>query len=182
MKLTQIIEEIKANCPTFEQRAAGAAEYANLRNRSNLRVPASYVVPMDENASEMGNGSGYRQILTEGFSVIVVISNLADERGQQAVNQLHDLRAELWAALLGFEMDGYDPITYSGGNLLHVDRSRLDYQFDFNADYHIDISDTRTWLDHEALPAFESVTVELDHKDLPPDGEADHTIDVSVPQ
>jgi hypothetical protein len=182
VKLTPIIEEIKAKCPTFEQRAAGAAEYANLRNRSNLTMPAAYVVPMDENASELGNGSGYRQMLTEGFSVIVVISNQADERGQQAANQLHDLRAELWAALLGFEIDDYDQITYSGGNLLHVDRSRLDYQFDFNAVFYIDIEDTRRGADLATLPAFESVTVELDHKDLPPDGNVDHTLDVSVPQ
>lgn len=182
MKLTPIINEIKANCPTFEGRVAGAAEYANLRNRSNMNVPSAYVVPLDDNASDLTSQTGYRQTVTDGFSVIVVISNQADERGQAAANQQHDLRAELWAALLGLELDDYDEITYSGGNLLHVDRARLDYQYDFNADYHIDVSDTRKQSDHDALPAFESVTIELDQNTLPPDGEVDHTLDVSIPQ
>lgn len=182
MKLDPIINEIKARCPTFGGRVAGAAEYANLRNRSNMTVPAAYVVPLDDNATGQSSSTGYRQTVTDGFSVIVVITNQADERGQTATNQLHDLRAELWAGLLGYELEDYDEIVYSGGNLLHVDRARLDYQFDFSADFYIDISDTRKGADQNSLPAFKSVKIDLDHKDLPPDGTVDHTLDVSVPQ
>lgn len=182
MKLNPVIDEIKLKGPTFANRVAGAAEYANLRNRSNMMVPAAYIVPLDDSAGTLSSQSGYRQTITDSFSVIVVISNLADERGQTAANQLHDLRAELWAALLGMEMDDYQQITYNGGNLLHVDRSRLDYQFDFSAEFYIDVSDTRKGVDQAALPAFTSIRINLDHNELPPDGTIDHTLDISVPQ
>ncbi|GJH64991.1 hypothetical protein ECZC04_55510 [Escherichia coli] len=44
--------------------------------------------------------------MTEGFSVIVVLSNERDEKGQWAAyDAVHDVRRELWKALLGWMPD-----------------------------------------------------------------------------
>ena len=183
MNITNIINEIKAKCPTFESRVAGAAEYEGLRSASNLLVPAAYVVPMDESASANATENSIMQTLTERFMVVVVISNQADPRGQKAYNQLHELRAELWRGILGWipETD-YEPIEFSGGSILNMDRFRLDYGYEFTSEFTIDDSDTRIADDVAALPAFESVTIQLDHKTLPPDGVVDHEIEISLPQ
>jgi len=112
-----------------------------------------------------------------------VVSNTADERGQAARNAVHDLRGELWFALLGWPFDDeYERIEYTGAALLNVDRARLDFQFEFSADFQIDESLTRKGLNVEALPAFESMNIELDHKDLPPDGNVDHQVEITMDQ
>lgn len=183
MNITNIINEIKAKCPTFQQRVAGAAEYEGLRNSSNLRVPAAYVVPMDESASANATQNSIMQTLTESFMVVVVISNQADPRGQDAYNQLHALRKELWRAILGWVPDeDYEPIEFSGGSILNMDRFRLDYGYEFTSVFTIDASDSRIVDEVSGLPAFESVMIQLDHKTLPPDGTVDHEIEISLPQ
>ena len=183
MKLTTIIDEIKALCPTFENRVAGAAEYQDLRNVSNMMVPAAYVIPLDDNAQAVTIKNTYRQDLIEGFAVIVVVNNTADERGQAARNAVHDLKLELWKCLLGWDFDNdYEPIEYSGGQLIGMDRARLDFQFEFSAEFQINESLTRHGVDLANAPAFESMNIELDIQDLPPDGTVDHAIDITLEQ
>lgn len=183
MNLELIIDELKARCPTFEQRVAGAAEYEGLRNVSNLRVPAAYVIPLDESSAGNNLQNSIRQTLTEGFMVVVVLNNTADLRGQTATQQLHLLRKEIWKAILGWQPDDdYEMITYDGGSLLGMDRARLDYGFEFSTEFTIDESDSRIADDVAALPAFESMLINIDHKTLPPDGQVDHVVEIDLPQ
>lgn len=177
MQLSNIINQLKTNAPTFVNRIAGAAEYAALKSATNLIVPAAYVIPLDDGAEANKSQTGYRQTINDSFAVVVVLSNQVDERGQTAYDNLHALRQELWLALLGWKPDtDYDRIEYQGAELLDIDRFRLDYQFEFNAQ--LDIDQAMTWqgVDIAAAPAFESVYIDLDHKDLPPDGVIDHKI------
>lgn len=183
MNIDLIINELKARCPTFERRVAGAAEYEDLRNSSNLKVPAAYVIPLDESAAGNETQNSIRQTLTEGFMVVVVVDNRADPRGQTATQSLHVLRKEIWKAILGWEPDeDYEMIQYDGGSLLGMDRYRLDYGFEFSTEFTIDASDSRIVDDVDALPAFESVHIEIDHKTLPPDGHIDHVVQIDLPQ
>ncbi|MDB2704912.1 hypothetical protein N9Y67_00055 [Pseudomonadota bacterium] len=177
MKLELIINEIKSHCPTFENRVSGAAEYADLHNHSRLKVPAAYIIPLDDEAGPIRSKNSYTQSIVEGFAVVLVVSNATDERGQAAMNAIDDLRLELWRALLGWKGVGecYERIEYNGGNLLNIDRARLDYQLEFSAALEIDSSMTRQGLDLDALPAFESMTINIDHN---ADGRTDHTIEI----
>jgi hypothetical protein len=133
-------------------------------------VPAAYVIPLSDDAGQNDSLNGYSQDVRDGFAVVVVISNAADERGQTAITGTHGYRAELWAALLGLVVPGthgdYGPIEYDGGTLLHFDRKRLYYQFEFSALYHIDRQDTRQGVDLGAAPAF--LELDLNLKDAPP--------------
>lgn len=170
MNLTTIINELRATTTSFitapgNARIAGSAEYTILPEAANLVVPAAYVVPLADDAQEQESKNGYSQLVRDVFGVIVVLSNVPDERGQAAMSLVHAMRAELWAALLGLEIQGdhgkYGPITYDGGALLHRDRARLYYQFEFWAEYRIDHSDTRQGADLGAAPAFLEMDLNL---------------------
>lgn len=46
MKLTPVIAALRARCPYFENRVAGAAQFKNLPEVGKLKLPAAYVVPV----------------------------------------------------------------------------------------------------------------------------------------
>ena len=165
MNLSTIIAELRAVATSYEGRVAGSAEFQILLEAANLTVPAAYVVPLADDTQEQESLNGYSQLVRDVFGVVVVLSNKPDERGQAAITSVHAVRAELWATLLGLMVAGdhgdYGPITYDGGVLLHRDRARLYYQFEFWAEYRIDASDTRQGADLGAAPAFEELDVNL---------------------
>lgn len=183
MQLSLIINQLKPLAPAFSGRVAGAAEYEALRDSTNLDMPSSFVVPLDDNAEKNQSLTGYRQTVQDSFGVIVILSNALDERGQSAYDQLDTIRSELWAALLGWKPnDDYCRVEYLGAALLMIDRYRMIYQFEFSAE--IDINQAMTWQgsDIALSPNLTQIHVDLDHKDLPPDGEIDHTLDIPIDQ
>ncbi len=188
MKLTPIIATLRARCPVFDNRVAGAAQFKNLPDTGKLRLPAAYVVPGDDNASEQRSQSDYWQTISEGFSVIIFVSNGVDERGQSAsFDVVHDIRNMLFRALLGWNPEPTgNPITYDGGTLLDVNRHELIYQFDFRVDTELTengdegeggfISRQRDELND--LGELETLSVEVDFIDpgTGPDGEVEHRL------
>lgn len=166
MNLSLVIAQLRAFCPLFAGRVAGAAQFKRLDETSTLDVPAAYVVPLDDNPGERMSLNDVRQPLLESFAVIVAISNATDERGQSAVYAAHDtVRAQLWAALLGWQPDGledqsiYRGIEYQGGNLLELDRSRLWYQYDFGAYREITPDDGWQGVELAGYPHFDGATM-----------------------
>ena len=142
-------------------------------------MPAVYVLPLDEQPEDQASQNGYQQTVREGFAVVVALSNTADERGQAAAQNLDTNRLALFKALLGFQPAAdYDVVAFEGGQLLHLDRARLYYQFEFSVDYAISTEDT--WFpDRNAeLPDFEGLDITVDTIDpfdpnLAPDGGPD---------
>lgn len=134
MKLTPVIAALRARCPYFENRVAGAAQFKNLPEVGKLRLPAAYVVPGDDSPGENKSQTDYWQELKEGFSVVVILSNGRDERGQFAsYDVVDDVRQMLFKALLGWNPEECgNPINYDGGTLLDLNRHELIYQFDFS--------------------------------------------------
>ncbi|HDD9338157.1 TPA: hypothetical protein PBQ27_005157, partial [Escherichia coli] len=103
MKLTPVIAALRAHCPYFENRVAGAAQFKNLPEVGKLKLPAAYVVPGDDSPGENKSQTDYWQELKEGFSVVVILSNGRDERGQFAsYDVVDDVRQMLFKALLGW--------------------------------------------------------------------------------
>lgn len=163
MNIDLIIAALRQRCPSFAGRVAGAAQFQLLPEKTNLPVPAAYVIPLDDNPEANRSATGYRQSVSDSFAVIVALSNTADERGQAAAGSVHAIRRELFKALLGWQVsDDYDGIEYDGGNLLSLDRARLWYQFEFSAAFEIgsdDVTDPDTWqaIDLAALPALTEI-------------------------
>lgn len=196
MKLNLLIQALRQRCPSFSNRVAGAAEFKRLPENSTLPVPAAFVIPLDDEPEINRSQTGYRQIIRDVFAVVVVLSNVADERGQAAGTALHDIRAELFRALLGWNPEPeYDCIEYEGGQLLGMDRSRLFYQFEFGADFEIgsdDVGTPETWqtLELAELGGFEEAKIDIDCIDPAdpnlqspgPDGRIEASFVVDVPQ
>lgn len=162
MKLDPIVAQIQRECKSFTQ-VAGAITDQLQASISQGALPAAYVVRLDEDAEiveDMGNQ--YYQELTEYFAVVVFLAN-SDPRGQTAADKLDDIRAELFKALLRWEMDeAHDKIEYNGGSLLELTRDRLIYSFQFKTYTTIQIEDTWQQVAYERLGPLEGVDVDVD--------------------
>ncbi|HHT2831378.1 TPA: phage tail terminator protein [Klebsiella aerogenes] len=185
MKLTPIIAALRSRCPRFENRVGGAAQFKAIPEAGKLKLPAAYVVPSEDSAGENRSQTDYWQDLTEGFSVIVVLSNERDEKGQWAsYDAVHDVRGELWKALLGWEPNpaGHE-IVYAGGMLLELNRYELYYQFDFTVKYEITEEDTRQQDDLDALGELKTLSIDVDYIEPGggPDGNTEHHTEISFP-
>lgn len=189
MQLETIIAALKARCPVFQNRVAGAAQFKILPESSGLSVPCAYVIPLDDNPGESRSQNGVLQSLTDSFAVVVAISNVADERGQTGAANVHALRAALWSALLGWSpTERHGGVTYEGGSLVALDRARLWYQFEFGADMEIGGDDGWQQTELSNLPHFEGATIKLDSIDPMadpnlqspgPDGRIEHEVRIN---
>lgn len=181
MRLTPVIAALRASCPRFENRVGGAAQFKAIPDAGKLKLPAAYVVPSEDVTGEQKSQTDYWQDLTEGFSVIVVLSNERDEKGQWAsYDAVHDVRHEIWKAVLGWTPDpDAHEITYAGGMLLELNRYELYYQFDFTMKYEIDESDTRQQDDLNALDDLKTIGIDVDF--IEPDGETEHHTEITLP-
>lgn len=163
MNLNLIIQELRSHCPVFAKRVVGAAEFLHSSQSAHLSLPAAYVVPLDDEVGPAAFAQGYRQIVTEGFSVIVALDNREDERGQHAVTTLEQIRAMIWRALLGWSPnDAYSPIIYEGGHLVSIDRARLFFAFDFSTQIQIVTKDTRQGQILDTLSPFVGINIQVD--------------------
>lgn len=163
MQLELIITALRARCPTFASRVAGAAQFKMLPENAALAVPAAFVIPLDDSPQPPGSQNSIRQVMTDSFAVVIAVSNVADEKGQTSAHSIDALRAELWAALLGWRpTDRYDGISYEGGSLLAIDRARLWYQFEFGAPMELEPDDGWQEIELETLPHFDGGTVKVD--------------------
>ncbi|KAA5937603.1 hypothetical protein F3I27_21970 [Pantoea sp. Bo_2] len=184
MKLSLIIEALREISQSFGGRVGGAAEFKAIDNVSQMQAPAAYVVPTGDNAGEQKSQTDYDQLVTEGFAVIVALDNRADQRGQNAYDSVNDIRAEIWAALLGWEVDENTyPIKYEGGQVISINRELLYYQFDFSAVREVSDVDTRHGADLSKLPPLKTVMIDFDYASPGggPDGEIEHHEEIHFP-
>ncbi|OSK12864.1 putative bacteriophage protein [Escherichia coli M056] len=182
MKLSPVIAALRARCPYFENRVAGASQFKNLPEVGKLKLPAAYVVPGDDSPGEQKSQTDYWQALKESFSVVVIVSNGCDERGQFAsYDVVDDVRQMLFKALLGWNPEACgNPITYDGGMLLDLNRHELIYQFDFSSVRELTEEDTRQQDDLDELEALKTLATDVDYIDPGhgPDGHTEHHTEI----
>ncbi|MBJ2587885.1 hypothetical protein JF965_22770, partial [Salmonella enterica subsp. enterica serovar Breda] len=125
----------------------------------------------------------YWQELKEGFSVVVILSNGRDERGQFAsYDVVDDVRQMLFKALLGWNPEACgNPITYDGGTLLDLNRHELIYQFDFSVISELTEDDTRQQDDLDGLPDLKTLSINVDFIEpgTGPDGDIEHHTEIT---
>lgn len=187
MKLSVIVAHLRAYCPAFGGRVAAGIDWDAVASSSKLQHPSAYVIASGDDAEPNQQQNVIRQVIADGFDVVVVLDS-SDERGQEANDELHDVRAEIWRALVGWEPGSeYEPITYDGGSLVHISRARVVYRFSFVAEFQLGRSrrtdPAETWqeLQLDGLPAFRGADVDMDpidpkdssHSAPGPDGRVD---------
>lgn len=168
MKLSVIVAQLRAHCPAFAARVSAGIDWDAVANSAKLNHPSAYVIAAGDEATKNDLQNGVRQNITDQFEVVVVLDT-ADERGQEAADQLHDLRASLWKALVGWKPGGdYDPIEYDGGALIFINRARVVYRFSFESAFQLGRNTAdqpaETWHEYEldGLPGFTGMTFNMD--------------------
>lgn len=168
MKLNPIVAHLRATCPSFAQRISGGIDWDAVVESAKLALPAAYVIASADVATPSKAQNVTVQDITDQFSVVIVLEP-TDERGQDANDLLHDLRAELWRALVGWEPGPeYSPIEYGKGALLHISRARVVYQFNFIAEFQLGRNSKsdppETWQEREldGLPPLEGLNIDYD--------------------
>lgn len=157
MKLSPIIEELREQCPAFNRRVFGVAEFSQINeSTSSEGLPAAYVIPLTETPFEPVATTRYKQTIEFTFAVVLVVSNEADEQGLNAWEQAVDLKRDVFQAILGQDdyATGRDWIQYEGASVVSLNRAALMVQLEFSINYDIDEADTRHGADIERLERF----------------------------
>ncbi|MGS1116875.1 phage tail terminator protein [Castellaniella sp. UC4442_H9] len=174
MKLSDVVAHLRQYCPTFDGRVAVALEFEPDRGQVRLAVPAAVVMPSDDEAQPVAAYSQNVSIqsVADRFVVVLVVASADPKRGDTTADVLHDLRAELWRALIGWRPGaGYEPIEYVSGEVSHMDRSATYYAMTFSAEFTVgypnglpDGATPETWQEYElaGLPALEGLDVDVD--------------------
>jgi hypothetical protein len=166
MKITPILTQLREQCPTLANRVAAGIDLATLQTNTPLQTPCAYVVPIADVASKSLAQNLMLQPIRDRFEVTLVL----DTTDAAAVlDQLHDLRAELWRALVGFKPGSdYDAIAYDGGELVSINSSRVLYRLRFFAEFQLGRNlpgqPAESWHEREldGLSSFTGVTVRVD--------------------
>ena len=166
MKITALITQLREQCPTLANRIAAGIDLATLQANTPLQTPCAYVVPLADVASKSLAQNLMLQSIRDRFEVTLVLDT-ADAAA--ALDQLHNLRAELWRALVGFKPGSdYEAIEYDGGELVSINSSRVLYRLRFFAEFQLGRNlpgqPAESWHEREldGLSSFTGVTVRVD--------------------
>ncbi|WP_460147771.1 phage tail terminator protein [Pseudomonas sp. S2_A02] len=166
MKITDLIKQLRDQCPTLTNRVAAGIDLATLQANTPLQTPCAYVVPIADLASKSLAQNLMLQPIRDRFEVTLVLDTTD---ATKALDLLHDLRAELWRALVGFKPGGsYDAIEYDGGELVSINSSRVLYRLRFFAEFQLGRNlpgqPAESWHEREldGLSSFTGVTVRVD--------------------
>ena len=168
MKITPLVAQLRARCPIFETRVAGALEFTAMRESALLPAISAFVIPTGDNAGENQTQNTTRQDVTEEFDVCVLVKT-GDPRGQSSADLLHVVRAQLWLALVGWKPGGgYGPIAYRDSELVQLNRELICYYFGFSSVFAMtgrdDDKNAETWQQWylDGLPLLKRIHVDFD--------------------
>lgn len=168
----------------FNRRIHGAAEFARITQagKTQLAIPAAFVIPLVDIAQNNPNTVGYQQDVTEQFAVILALDNQSDRTGLIASNEVHLKRAAVFQAILNWSPapDEYEPIQYAGGQFLEMNPAILYWRLTFQSSTRLTESDCF----QNDYPDLQDIKVGIDlaEPSLPsggPDGQIDAYADVN---
>ena len=187
MKLAPIILKLRTAETSFGNYIGGSADLANAM-KYTLQKEAAFVVQLAETATSNDYDNSINQVISERFAVIVGLDNGTSDKeklGLIAYDKLYNIRAELFRAILGWQIpDTESIVSYSSGKVVIVNRAWLWYQFEFTADTRITDADG---VDNGAddLPLFDTIYAQYKlspSADLPAGGVPVTAFDVDMTQ
>lgn len=135
MRVSSIVFRLRDAQTIFNDAIGGVAELELVRQSKVVTKDMAFVIPIEETVEENIHEATLTQNLEEKFAVIVVLDNDSsqkDKYGLLSYDRLHDIRSQLFRALVGWEPYIADSkIEYAGGQLLPLNPAYLWYQFDF---------------------------------------------------
>lgn len=159
MRLGPIALKLRLAETRFENRIFGVAELA-LALEYTLTKESAFVIQLNETASANTMDNSINQKIGERFAVIVALANDISDKdkvGLTAYDSLFAVRAELLAALLGWQIPGTESlVSYGGGRVAGINRAYLWYQFEFVVETRID-DDDGVDVGADDLPPFDTI-------------------------
>jgi hypothetical protein len=135
MQTENFIARLKEKCPSFARRVYGAAESAVAKPNSMI-TPVAFVIPLADSSKGSFSTGGHSQEITEQIGVVIVITNKADIRGENASIDADKLRLEVMSALCGWLPQDADlPVDFIAGKLLEYDNYTLKWSSVFTTGY-----------------------------------------------
>lgn len=196
MKISPVIKQMRLYCPFFAGNVAGGLDWDPAEKSAQVKMPAAFVIAVGDSA-DGSTTNVVRQEVRDEFDVCVVLAN-KDERGQAVNDLLHDVRSELWRALVGFVPDAQsEPLQYDSSELLLLDRHRAIYRYRFFTEFQLGRNSKNdppeTWQEREldGLPPLEGLDINVDYiapifdknlADQGPDGRTEARISIDLPQ
>ncbi|QXI13211.1 phage tail terminator protein [Pseudomonas zeae] len=166
MKMTPLVTQMRAQCPTLGNRIAVGIDVTALQADAALQTPCASITPLADLASNSTTQNLTTQPIRDRFEIVLVL-DATD--ATKALDLLHDLRAELWRALVGFKPDStYSAIVYDGGEMVSINSSRAFYRLRFFAEFqlgrNLPSQPAESWHEREldGLSSFTGVTVRVD--------------------
>lgn len=166
MKITPILTQLREQCPTLARRVAAGFDLATLQAEAPLQTPCAYVLPTADIASKNAAQNVTLQAVRDRFDAVLVL-DATD--ATKALDLLHDLRAELWRALVGFKPGAeYTGVEYDGSELVSINSSRVLYRLRFFAEFQLGRNlasqPAESWHEREldGLSSFTGATVRVD--------------------
>lgn len=133
--LADIAARLRDLCPSLLV-VGDAAQFAAVVDQLP-DTPAAYVIPLNERASANRFASGaVHQEVDAQLGVVFAVRNVTDARGAAANADLAALRAEVSAALIGWQPDGCsDHVLFAGGELVAFANGCLWWQDEYVTSY-----------------------------------------------
>jgi hypothetical protein len=130
-----VIPRIRAQCPIFAGRVAGAAAMLKLYSSDDFPVPHAFVLPLSDTGEAVIELSDLATELPARFGVVVAVENTSDAPGMGAAEALMDARDQLHAALIGWvPSETHSACLYEGmPDDPDTSRVRAWAQFDFRS-------------------------------------------------
>ena len=166
MKITPILTQLREQCPTLAHRVVAGFDLSTLQAEPPLQTPCAYVLPTADIASKNAAQNVTLQAVRDRFDAVLVL-DATD--ATKALDLLHDLRAELWRALVGFKPGAeYTGIEYDGSELVSINSSRALFRLRFFAEFQLGRNlasqPAESWHEREldGLSSFTGATVRVD--------------------
>lgn len=122
---------------TALKKVSGAADFASASIDLKGKLPAAYVLPLNDKAGRNEMANAVMQKVDVRFGVVLAVQNLRDALGKNAQSDLDPIRKAVIAALLGWQPDtDHEPVLYGSGRLLQMADGVLWWQLEFVTAYY----------------------------------------------
>lgn len=121
LDLQPVIDRLQGAATGFK--AIGASAELDGAIDGTVITPGAFVLPLAEAATAMDTLGRTSQRITQLFGVVLCVNNRRDAKGAAALNELHPLRQQVRAALVGWipNADTAEPVHFVAGRLMKMD-------------------------------------------------------------
>lgn len=131
MRTDLVIERLREKLTSWHDRIFGAAELKAAEDKSRLLMPSAYVMYGGSTAKTLSYET-FDQEIDERLRLLVILDNTQDRTGKSAQDQIHTIRAAIFAALLNYRLDeDSHSLQFVGDSMAEMNKAQYMHVFEF---------------------------------------------------